>query len=1253
MFPEEYTDFIQKQNAIYDGDPNGDYVLAEHINELQDAVNRVEIAIGLVPDQEDSLAQRLQRLEKLQPLRVPAIGYFTGELGSNASHLTSILSSYALVILNEKTATVSESIPFVKERSIPVYGQVMAGTDLAAIQTLIQEWRTIGADGIFLKGLGEQAAHTRSFEQNVFNSVTQSGLKLFVSTLNWQPWLNNETVAIYNPNGAALTFPEDTLFAYRPFAYDGRLYTSTELQTTIGPNLQALRAKGLRLAGFGHAPDQSSYNYLQAAGLLFGLDYLANAPEAGTSLSAREPFYDWPGQLADWKTDEPVIFQETGGLYRNIPNGRIRIQDDGKITLEGYTLNPDDINWTDGSVPGSAIKDASITPAKLTTYDIAKIVELLNATTDENIRILSNKISADEGGAGLPINIPASNMLQNVIEAINRKNIMGQVSKTQIADAAIESLSASKLTGSIPLEVLQTYVVPAINASATDINKISVPRMDIVNLTSTGTVDTVTLSADNLTVRAVNVTASLAVPDLTISNYVTGNDGEFLKLYVEQLEVESLTGLESLHLKTLTADNIGTLVIDAINANITNGTFNNIVTEALTATTIQTELITAVNAVVGASITNTALFGNAVITDASIKDLSATKLMAGTIDTGVINISSPDGHLKIEDRTIRIYDSADAQEVRRLRVQMGDISEWSSAETPADYGLIVFGQDGTTRLYDHTGVYNAGIKENAISEAKIQEDAISSRVIAAGAIITEHLTANVIQAENIAADQILAEHILAETITGTKIAGDTIEGRSIKAGSIEAGHIQAGQIDAGHIKAGAITADRLAIGFSSNLIKRGYDSFEQEELGTFEGIILEGETTGIITDAWSFDGEKSLFIQGNTDNNRVRLDKIASEYSIPVMPGLSYMVSVYAKTISVNQVPLRLGMALNDGTFLWSSLKPLTKADRLTRLYEPFLIPTGVLRASVTLAVDATNVGVYFDCIQVEEMSEGQTEPGFWKSTATTTINGNNITTGRVNADRIHIGGGTVFGTNNDIIDITDAGIKAKSSTGWAMLNSKGLEIVGGAFKLSSINVDGTSVNIDGESGITVETPANRIEMDAANGFRIISKENQRIMFDVDPTSGQVRMSGSLIVYDDNNPLMQWTMDEKITQVELDVSTQNANLTQAQEDLEYAQGKISEIENNVVYKVEVHSSNGLIFQNGNIQTEIYAIVYKGAQDITSLLPPEAFVWKKNLSNGTEDLVWKAENPLPGQSFVLTGADVIGRSNFTCYIDIVL
>ena len=38
MFPEEYTPFELKQNANYDGDPQGDYVLAEHINAVQEAI---------------------------------------------------------------------------------------------------------------------------------------------------------------------------------------------------------------------------------------------------------------------------------------------------------------------------------------------------------------------------------------------------------------------------------------------------------------------------------------------------------------------------------------------------------------------------------------------------------------------------------------------------------------------------------------------------------------------------------------------------------------------------------------------------------------------------------------------------------------------------------------------------------------------------------------------------------------------------------------------------------------------------------------------------------------------------------------------------------------------------------------------------------------------------------------------------------------------------------------------------------------
>ncbi len=771
-----------------------------------------------------------------------------------------------------------------------------------------------------------------------------------------------------------------------------------------------------------------------------------------------------------------------------------------------------------------------------------------------------------------------------------------------------------------------------------------------INLESTGTISANAITGDSISMRAGAFTEALSTVDATVSNYFTGNDGEFFSLYVEQLTAKSLTGLDSLHLKTLSADNIGTLVIDAINANIANGTFNNIVTEALTATTIKADLITSLNSITTASITNSALFGTAVITDASIANLSASKLTAGSINTALINLSSPDGHLQINDRTMKVYDSEDAQQERRLRVQIGDISEWSTPETPADFGLLVLGQDGTTRLYDHTGVYNAGIKNNAISNLKIQDNAINDRVIQAGAIYTRHLTSDVIQADHIAANQILAKHILAETITGDKIAGATITAGNLAAGSIEAGHILAGQIDAGHIKAGAITADRLAIGSSVNLIKNGFDSFEQQALGTFNSVLIAGTAQGEIVDSWNFDGNKSLYLNGTSTSNRIRLDQAVENGSL-VLPGRTYMLSVYARTFSTNNVPIRIGLAYNTGSVALSPILTLTNSDRVTRRYASFTVPEGALRASVVLSVETTNTGVYFDCLQLEELEANQTEPGSWKSTATTVINGNNITTGRIDAARLHIGAGTVFGNQNDIIDITDAGIKAKSATGWAMLNSKGLEIQGGAFKLSSNNVDGTNVNIDGTSGLTVETSHNRIELDAVHGLRVISKEQQQIMLDVDPNTGQVRMSGKLIVYDANNPLMQWTMEEKIASIENNVSTQTEDLLATQQDVANTQNKLNELENNIVYKVDLTSTKGLTFKNGNLDTEIFATVYHGATDITADLPASAFVWQKTDSAGNHDTAWETAHATAGARFPITYSEVNGKANIFCLIDI--
>ncbi|PFY26459.1 hypothetical protein COL54_35205, partial [Bacillus toyonensis] len=48
-----------------------------------------------------------------------------------------------------------------------------------------------------------------------------------------------------------------------------------------------------------------------------------------------------------------------------------------------------------------------------------------------------------------------------------------------------------------------------------------------------------------------------------------------------------------------------------------------------------------------------------------------------------------------------------------------------------------------------------------------------------------------------------------------------------------------------------------------------------------------------------------------------------------------------------------------------------------------------------------------------------------------------------------------------------------------------------------------------------------------------------------------------------------------------------------------AQKNVDEVTNHIVYKVEIRSTNGTTFKNGQISTELEARVYHGATDVTN------------------------------------------------------
>lgn len=109
---------------------------------------------------------------------------------------------------------------------------------------------------------------------------------------------------------------------------------------------------------------------------------------------------------------------------------------------------------------------------------------------------------------------------------------------------------------------------------------------------------------------------------------------------------------------------------------------------------------------------------------------------------------------------------------------------------------------------------------------------------------------------------------------------------------------------------------------------------------------------------------------------------------------------------------------------------------------------------------------------------------------------------------------------------------------------------------------------------------------------------------------------------------------------------------------EYAEGLIQDVQDNldevandVVYKTELHSTNGDKFTNGNINTTLYVLVYRGMTDITSTLPNSAFIWKKTNQNGTSDTAWNNAHIGAGSSIQVTKDDVYKKATFWCDIDI--
>lgn len=87
------------------------------------------------------------------------------------------------------------------------------------------------------------------------------------------------------------------------------------------------------------------------------------------------------------------------------------------------------------------------------------------------------------------------------------------------------------------------------------------------------------------------------------------------------------------------------------------------------------------------------------------------------------------------------------------------------------------------------------------------------------------------------------------------------------------------------------------------------------------------------------------------------------------------------------------------------------------------------------------------------------------------------------------------------------------------------------------------------------------------------------------------------------------------------------------------------------YSVQIYSSNGSNFINGDIATMLRAKVFKGAKDITDTLSDNIFNWFRVSDNPEGDAVWSQQHEGVGKSVVISDEDVYRRAIFECEVNI--
>lgn len=90
----------------------------------------------------------------------------------------------------------------------------------------------------------------------------------------------------------------------------------------------------------------------------------------------------------------------------------------------------------------------------------------------------------------------------------------------------------------------------------------------------------------------------------------------------------------------------------------------------------------------------------------------------------------------------------------------------------------------------------------------------------------------------------------------------------------------------------------------------------------------------------------------------------------------------------------------------------------------------------------------------------------------------------------------------------------------------------------------------------------------------------------------------------------------------------------------------------VTYRVDIVSTDGIVFKNDDIRTTLIAVVYRGITDVTSQIDANNFHWKRKSTDPDADFLWNQAHFGGTKTIEVFNTDVYQKATFSCDVTLV-